>query len=83
MIGLEYIIAFSMATTNLFKKKVPAELVQYCTLGTVIVMNILNAIVFKGDIAMAGKESFVAGLVATGMFVAGDAVRKTIVDKKK
>lgn len=76
MISIEYIIAFAMAVTNVFKKKLPVALIPFMSLILSVVLNILNAIIFKGDPLLAGKEAFCDACIVVGIFNIGTVTRK-------
>lgn len=77
MLGMEYILGLSMGIVNLFKKSMPAKLVPFATIGIALLLNALNAFIFEGNIQVAAKEAIITAGIASGLFVAGDAARKT------
>ena len=78
MIGLEYLIAFSMSITNLFKNKLPVAAVPFASLGLAVMFNILNALIFNGDPLVAAKEAFCNGGIVVGLFNVGTVTRKLV-----
>ena len=77
MIEMTYVVAFAMATVNLFKKYVPATSVPFLTIGIAVLLNLANAYFFGGVLVDAFKEALIASGIAVGMFVTGDAVRSS------
>jgi hypothetical protein len=56
MISIEYVIAFAMAITNLFKNRLPVAAVPFVSLGLAIILNIFNALLFKGSILLGERR---------------------------
>ena len=77
MIGIQYVVAFALALTNVFKAYVPAKAVPFIAIIVTIAFNVLNATIFGGDILLAGREAFISGGITAGLFVSGDAIRTT------
>jgi hypothetical protein len=81
MIELAYIIGFAMAVVNAFKRSIPerfSAFVPFIALFIAIVCNIINALLFGGDILIAGRDAFISAGIVVGMFAAGDAAGKSI-----
>lgn len=78
MISVEYIIAFAMAFTNIFKNKLPVTVVPFVSFFLSIVLNIINALLYGGDFLLAGKDAFCTAGVIVGIFNAGTVTRKLI-----
>lgn len=76
MIPVEYIIAFATGVVNIFKKYIPANIVPIISIMVIILFNILNAVIFGGSVAEAGKDAFITGGICIGMFAGGDYIRK-------
>lgn len=86
MIGTEYIIAFSMAITNIIKKRISdknKDIIPLIALIITVVCNILNAFIFGGNISESFKESFISGGVALALFSGGSAIGKVVNNEKK
>jgi hypothetical protein len=76
MISIEYVIAFAMAITNLFKNRLPVAAVPFVSLGLAIILNIFNALLFKGSILLAAKDAFCGAGIVVGIFNVGTITRK-------
>jgi len=84
MIPIEYIIAFAMAIVNVIKKRIPetySDLIPFIAFIFSISCNMVNALLFGGDILIAGKDAFIAAGVALAMFSGGSALGKVIAKK--
>lgn len=84
MIGIEYVIAFGMAVTNVIKKRVPenqSDLVPFISFAICVGLNVVNALVFNGSVSDAAKDAFVSAGVALTLFTTGSAVGR-IAQKK-
>jgi len=84
MIELEYIILFAMAIVEVVKKRLPdsmSDMKPFIAFAIAIGCNLLNALLFKGDMLVAGKEAFVAAGVALTLFSGGSAIGKAISTK--
>jgi hypothetical protein len=78
MIAMQYIVAFAMGVVNVFKAHIPSKAVPFVTMGLTIIFNLVNSYLYgEGNLLMAGKDAFIAGGIAVGMFAAGDAIRKS------
>lgn len=76
MIGIEYILAFTMAITNIFKKYLPPPAVPIVTILITVALHVANAAMCNASIVNAGQSAFITSGIAVGMFAAGDAVRR-------
>lgn len=78
MIEVEYIIAFAMSITNLLKNKIPVAAVPFISFTLAIILNILNAVLFQGNLAFAGKDAFCKAGIVVGIFNIGTVTRKLV-----
>jgi hypothetical protein len=78
MIEIEFVVAAAMGITNIIKDKVAPAVVPIVTVAVAVTLNMLNAHFGGGDVVEAAKAAFVVGGAASGLFVAGSAVRKSI-----
>jgi hypothetical protein len=78
LIEILFVVAFAMAVTEAVHDYLPTKLVPFAALGLVIVLNLLNAVLFGGDLLEAGKLGFIEGGIAIGIFAAGNGVRKVV-----
>lgn len=79
MIPIEYIIAFAMAITNVVKKRLPDnynDLIPFIAFILSVLLNLINALVFKSDALQAIKDAFISAGVALALFSGGSAVSK-------
>lgn len=76
MLGMEYILGLSMGLVNIYKKSMPPQLVPFVTIGVALGLNMLNAFIFDGNIQLAAKDAIITAGIASGLFAAGDGVRK-------
>jgi hypothetical protein len=85
MIPIEYIVGFSMAAVNIFKNQLPEKkqaFVPFIAIAFCVIFHVINALIFGGDLLLAGRDSFIAGGVVVGMFAGGNAIGKAIQVKK-
>jgi ABC-type uncharacterized transport system permease subunit len=78
MIQIEFIIAFAMALLNLFKHKLTETATPIAAIFLAVVLNVLNAILFGGDVTTAGRDAFVTGGIFVGIFASGTYIRKAV-----
>ena len=83
MIQIEYIIGFAMAISNTIKKQIPQnnkyqDIIPFVAVICCITLNIINALVFGGDITIAGKDAFISSCIVVGIFSGGNAIGKAI-----
>ena len=78
MIGIEIVVAFAMAITNLFKDKLKVAVVPFVSIAIAIALNLANAALFGGDLILAGQEAFITAGVVVGLFTAGTVTRKAL-----
>jgi hypothetical protein len=76
MVEILYVVAFAMAVVEALKDKLPTRLLPFAAIGIVIILNLLNCLLFGGDLIEAGRDAFISGGIAVGIFAAGTAVRK-------
>jgi hypothetical protein len=79
MVELAYIIAFAMAVLNLFKHKLTDTTTPLAAISLAVVLNIVNGLVFGGDITLAAKDAFVGAGIFVGIFASGTYIRKAVV----
>lgn len=78
MVEIQYIVAFAMGVINIFKDRLPKSVVPFAAIGLSVVLNLLNAYIFGGDLLTAGKDGFVIAGIMVGLFAGGDAIRKNV-----
>ncbi len=76
MIQLTYVLGFAMAIVNVFKGNIDKRITPFVALFLVIAFNVVNAFLFGGDLLAAGRDAFIQGGIAIGMFAGGDKLRK-------
>jgi hypothetical protein len=79
MVELAYVIAFAMAVLNLFKHKLTDTTTPLAAISIAVVINIVNALVFGGDTAIAAKEAFMGAGIFVGIFASGTYIRKAVI----
>ena len=76
MVEIVYVVAFSMAIVEAAKDKLPVRLLPFIAIGIAVVLNLFNCFLFGGTLLEAGRDAFISGGIAVGIFAAGTAVRK-------
>lgn len=67
MIELQYIILFAMAIVEIIKKRLPdsmSDMKPFIAFAIAIGCNLINALLFNGDMLVAGKDAFIAAVKA-------------------
>lgn len=74
MIEVAYIIGIAMAIVNVSKKRmgIPKDLIPLLSVTMAIILNIANAGIYGGDLALAGKDAFISAGILIGLFAASD-----------
>jgi len=81
LVEIEYVVALAMGITNLFKPKVPVAVVPFATIIIALALNIVNALIFGGEVTLAGKDALITSGIMAGLFAGGTATRKLIEGK--
>jgi len=84
MIPLEYVILFAMAIVEVIRKRLPDawnDVKPFIAFAIAIGCNVLNALLFSGDMLVAGREAFIAAGVALTIFSGGSAIGKALAPK--
>lgn len=72
MIELAYIIGTAMAIVNVFKSRLPANVVPLVAVALAIAMNVGGAYLFGYDPLAAGRDAFVGAGIVVGLFASND-----------
>lgn len=67
-----------MALTNLIKKSLPTAAVPFVSFGLSILLNIINAALFGGNIANSAKNAFCSAGIVIGIFNVGSIASKLV-----
>jgi len=73
MIELAYIIGLAMAIVNIFKGRLPANVVPLLAVGIAITLNVGSAFLFGADPLTAFREAFVGAGIVVGLFASNDS----------
>lgn len=76
MISIEIVVALAMAITNTFKNRLSVATVPFVSIAIALILNLVNAALFGGDLLLAGQEAFITSGIIVGLFNAGTATRK-------
>lgn len=78
MVQIEFVIAFAMALLNLCKHKLPETATPIAAIFLAVVLNVINALLFGGDLAIAGRDAFITAGIFVGIFASGTYLRKAV-----
>jgi hypothetical protein len=84
MIPLEYIVIFAMTIVEVLRKRLPESLNDmkpFIAFAIAIGCNLINALIFKGDLLIAGREAFISAGISLTLFSGGSAIGKVIATK--
>ena len=74
MINLQYILAFSIGVTEIIRKNFDGKFKNISPLiafTLTVICNLINAYIFGGNLADAGKEAFITGGLTLAIFSSG------------
>ena len=72
MIELAYIIGLAMAIVNIFKVRLPVNVVPLLAVAIAVALNICSAFLFGTDPLAAFREAFVGAGIVVGLFASND-----------
>lgn len=85
MIPIEYIIAFSMAITNIIKKRLSdknSDFTPLIAFTIAISLNIINALIFGGSVRESFSSGFVSAGISLALFSGGTSISRIITPPK-
>lgn len=85
MIPIEYIIAFSMAITNIIKKRLSDKNLDFVPLiafAIAISLNMVNAFIFGCSIRESFGNAFISAGISLALFSGGTSISRMITPQK-